>query len=87
MNLPRRVLTLLLASVPALLHAEPPLPVAKPEEVGASAERLDRIDAVVKQALDRGDAPGAVVLDHAPRPHHLPPRLRPPQQAAGRSRR
>ncbi len=62
MNLPRRVLTLLLASIPALLHAEPPLPVVKPEKAGASSERLDRIDAVVKQALDRGDAPGAVVL-------------------------
>ena len=62
MNLYRCVLPLLLLSLPALLHAEPPLPDAKPEEVGASAERLDRIDSVVKQALDRGDAPGAVVL-------------------------
>ena len=62
MNLYRCILPLLLLSLPTLLHAEPPLPDAKPEDVGASGERLDRIDAVVKQALDRGDAPGAVVL-------------------------
>ncbi|HVS39549.1 MAG TPA: serine hydrolase domain-containing protein [Gemmataceae bacterium] len=62
MNLYRGIFPLLLFSIPAVLRAEPPLPVAKPGEVGASSERLDRIDAVVKQALDHGDAPGAVVL-------------------------
>ncbi len=62
MNLNRCILPLLLIGAPTLLRAEPPLPVVKPEEVGASSARLDRIDAVVKQALDRGDAPGAVVL-------------------------
>jgi CubicO group peptidase (beta-lactamase class C family) len=46
---------------PAFLHAET-LPDAKPEDVGASAARLNRIDAVVEQSLKRGDAPGAVVL-------------------------
>jgi uncharacterized protein YbbC (DUF1343 family) len=61
MNTRRCVFVLLAASFPAVVHAEPPLPIAKPEEVGASAVRLDRIDAAVKQALDRGDAPGAVV--------------------------
>ena len=39
---------------PALLHADV-LPDAKPEEVGASSSRLDRIDAVVGQSLQRGD--------------------------------
>ena len=40
----------------------PLVPVAKPETLGVSAERLDRIDAVVNQAIDKGDLPGAVVL-------------------------
>jgi uncharacterized protein YbbC (DUF1343 family) len=57
---PCRCLVVLL-TIPAILHAET-LPDAKPEEVGASGARLDRIDAVVKQSLERGDAPGAVVL-------------------------
>ncbi len=38
------------------------LPTAKPETLGVSAERLDRIDAAVNQAIDKGDLPGAVVL-------------------------
>ena len=65
MNTSRCILLLLAAVVSTLLRAESPqpvLPLAKPEEVGVSAERLDRIDGAVKQALDRGDAPGAVVL-------------------------
>jgi uncharacterized protein YbbC (DUF1343 family)/CubicO group peptidase (beta-lactamase class C family) len=36
--------------------------VAKPESVGVSSERLDRIDAVVREAIDRGQLPGAVVV-------------------------
>jgi uncharacterized protein YbbC (DUF1343 family)/CubicO group peptidase (beta-lactamase class C family) len=36
--------------------------VTKPEDVGMSAERLDRIDGAVKAAVERGDLPGAVVL-------------------------
>ncbi len=39
-----------------------PLVPAKPETLGVSVERLDRIDAVVNQAIDKGDLPGAVVL-------------------------
>ncbi len=65
MNIHRRVFVLLVGVAPLLLAAEPPepkLPAAKPEDVGASGQRLDRIDGAVKQALDRGDAPGAVVL-------------------------
>jgi len=38
------------------------MPSAKPETLGVSSERLDRIDAVVNQAVDKGDLPGAVVL-------------------------
>src|SRR4029077_5830885 len=41
------------AQVPAL---------TKPDDVGMSAERLDRIDGAVKAAIQRGDLPGAVVL-------------------------
>ncbi len=37
-------------------------PLTKPEEIGVSSERLDRIDGVVKAAIERGDLPGAVVL-------------------------
>ena len=38
------------------------VPLTKPEDVGMSSERLDRIDGVVKAAIERGDLPGAVVL-------------------------
>ena len=38
------------------------VPVAKPETLGVSAERLDRIDGAIKQAVDKGELPGAVVL-------------------------
>jgi len=38
------------------------VPAAKPETLGVSAERLDRIDGVVNQAVDRGELPGAVVI-------------------------
>jgi uncharacterized protein YbbC (DUF1343 family)/CubicO group peptidase (beta-lactamase class C family) len=42
--------------------AEAPLPVVPPETLGVSAERLAQIDAVVRQAIARGDLPGAVVV-------------------------
>ena len=48
-----------LASVRA---ADVRLPSAKPESLGVSSERLDRIDAVVNEAIDKGKLPGAVVL-------------------------
>jgi uncharacterized protein YbbC (DUF1343 family)/CubicO group peptidase (beta-lactamase class C family) len=38
------------------------LPSASPASVGMNAERLAQMDAVIQQALARGDAPGAVVL-------------------------
>jgi uncharacterized protein YbbC (DUF1343 family)/CubicO group peptidase (beta-lactamase class C family) len=38
------------------------VPLTKPEDVGVSSERLDRIDATVKAAIERGNLPGAVVL-------------------------
>ena len=62
---PSRALVCLLAyAIPtAVLRADDAhLPTAKPETLGVSSERLDRIDGVVNQAIDRGDLPGAVVL-------------------------
>ncbi|HYA48859.1 MAG TPA: serine hydrolase domain-containing protein [Burkholderiales bacterium] len=38
------------------------LPAAKPQEVGLSAERLDRLGAVMQQYVDAGKVPGLVVL-------------------------
>jgi uncharacterized protein YbbC (DUF1343 family)/CubicO group peptidase (beta-lactamase class C family) len=38
------------------------LPTDNPETLGVSTERLDRIDGVVNQAIEKGELPGAVVL-------------------------
>jgi CubicO group peptidase (beta-lactamase class C family) len=38
-----------------------PLPRAKPEDVGMSSERLARIGAALKEDIDRGLTPGAVI--------------------------
>jgi uncharacterized protein YbbC (DUF1343 family)/CubicO group peptidase (beta-lactamase class C family) len=56
------VLALLIVLVAGSPAAEKPLPLANPEEVGLSAEQLLRIDTVMKEALDRGELPGAVVV-------------------------
>ena len=42
--------------------AEKPLPIAKPEQFGVSAEQLQHIDEAVTKAIQRGDCPGAVVV-------------------------
>lgn len=42
--------------------ADSPLPLVQPEAAGLSAERLNRIDAVVQQAIDRDELPGAVIV-------------------------
>lgn len=39
-----------------------PLPSARPDQVGMSAERLDRIGQLLKGDIDRGQIPGAVAL-------------------------
>ena len=48
----------------ALPHARAQgVPAAKtPEETGMSAERLKRLSAAMKNAVDKGEIPGAVVL-------------------------
>jgi serine-type D-Ala-D-Ala carboxypeptidase len=38
------------------------VPTAKPDDLGVSAERLGRIDAVVNHAIEKDQLPGAVVL-------------------------
>lgn len=44
------------------IQKSPPLTTAAPESVGMSSERLARIDAMCKQAVVKGEIPGAVVL-------------------------
>src|SRR5215475_2503110 len=39
-----------------------PLPTAKPEQVGMSSQRLSRIEPWLKQEIEAGRLPGAVVL-------------------------
>ena len=60
-SITRRALFVALALAAALAQAAP-LPQATPDEVGLSAERLTRIDAAMKKAVDSGELPGAVVL-------------------------
>jgi CubicO group peptidase (beta-lactamase class C family) len=47
--------------VPALAPAAP-LPEAKPEDVGMSSQRLERLTATMQAAVDSGELPGAVVM-------------------------
>ena len=42
------------------------LPSSKPEDVGLSSERLQRIHAMVQRHIDAGDVTGAVVLVASP---------------------
>jgi len=44
------------------VSASGPLPAAKPDAVGFSQERLDRIHAMVKKHIDQGEISGAVML-------------------------
>jgi CubicO group peptidase (beta-lactamase class C family) len=52
-------LSILILTEPVL--AEDPLPRAKPEDVGISSERLAMIGTVLKQDIDDGRIPGAVI--------------------------
>src|SRR2546422_11223085 len=55
----KTVLTLMLIALP-LVSAT--LPNAKPEEVGLSSERLQRIHQMLQRRIDAGDISGAVTL-------------------------
>src|SRR5690242_10683458 len=52
-------LALLAFAAPAFA-ADPPM--AKPEEVGLSAQRLQRMSVFFKQGTDKGEPPGVVAL-------------------------
>jgi CubicO group peptidase (beta-lactamase class C family) len=51
-----------LVAVPAWALSNEPLPTASPDQVGMSADRLARISAVLKQEVEQGKLPGAVVM-------------------------
>src|SRR6266699_5907632 len=50
------------ADVPVGFVDAPPRPVAKPEQVGLSSQRLERVGQTVKVQIANGRFPGAVVL-------------------------
>jgi CubicO group peptidase (beta-lactamase class C family) len=60
-SLARTLFACALLALPALAPAAP-LPEAKPEDVGMSSQRLDRLAAVFKKAVDAGDMPGVVLM-------------------------
>jgi CubicO group peptidase (beta-lactamase class C family) len=51
---------LLLAAIPAILHAQP-LEQVRPEKVGMDSQRLLKADSIIDDAIGRGDIPGAVL--------------------------
>jgi len=57
-----KLLTVLFCCVFASAALAETFPTMKPEEVGFSSERLDRIGAVLKADIDQGKIPGAVVF-------------------------
>ena len=52
---------LILSVVCTSASATDPLPRAKPESVGMSSERLDRIAQVINADIQKGRLPGAVI--------------------------
>ena len=52
----------LVLALAAALSAEPALPIADPESVGMSSERLGRIGPAIQAYIDRGEIAGAVTL-------------------------
>src|SRR5713226_3750160 len=61
----RRLVTLVASLVVALsatIAWAQALPVARPEQVGLSPERLDRIGQIFRSEIEKGKLPGAVVL-------------------------
>jgi len=58
----RASIVALCVSIAAPLAFAQPLPTAKPEQVGMSSERLARIAPLLKQEIEAGRLPGAVVM-------------------------
>jgi CubicO group peptidase (beta-lactamase class C family) len=52
----------IVAFAPAWALSPEPLPTAAPEQVGMSGQRLARISDVLKQEIEKGNLPGAVVM-------------------------
>src|SRR6202163_417128 len=50
------------AAKPALAPQTPPLPQAKPESLGLSSIRLQRMSDAYKREIDRGSVPGVTVM-------------------------
>ncbi len=57
----RLLISFVLLGLPLLAAAADPLPRARPEAMGMSSERLERIGQVLRADIDRGRLPGAVV--------------------------
>src|ERR1700682_4494885 len=50
------------AAKPALAPQTPPLPQAKPESLGLSSIRLQRMSDAFKREIDKGTVPGVTVI-------------------------
>src|SRR5262245_746563 len=60
---PLALFAALLVALPSPAQGPPPrLGTATPESLGLSSRQLDQIDRVVREAIDRKELPGAVVL-------------------------
>ena len=70
------VLAALLVALTAAPSWTQGLPSASPESVGLSTERLERVDRVMKDYVDRGRVAGVVTLDRPPWQGGAPPELR-----------
>src|SRR6185436_12215983 len=57
-----RVLLVLLLLLPLLTVTTAVVPIGKPEEVGMSSERLQRINQVIQRAIDAKQIAGAVTV-------------------------
>ncbi len=74
-NSPISLFSVLLIATLSLLPAgalqSKPIPDAKPESLGMSSERLERLDSVFEKMVEDGELPGAVVLvaRHGKRAH------------------
>jgi CubicO group peptidase (beta-lactamase class C family) len=60
MNIPTRVALLLAGVLLSLACWAAPLPEGKPEDVGISPQRLERLTAALQSAVDSGELPGMV---------------------------
>ncbi len=62
MRRPLNILALAILALACATAIAAPLPEARPEDVGISSERLDRLGAALQRGVDAKELPGAVVL-------------------------